>query len=1418
MPEKLESIGQGTFSECTNLKKITLPEEVVNLGRYAFSGCSKLSEVKLSKNLQKIGYGAFLNCEKITKIEIPKSLKTSEYYSWNKDGVFTGCTGLKAVTFEDGITKIPDNLFYNCTSIERIDIPETVTGIGSYAFYGCSGLTEMSLKKVEYIGENAFFNCSMLGQIYLTNKTTNIGKNAFYGDTKLVLYCPGYSYAMIYAMNNGIEVYLTDDLYVDGDDLVINRSNSYYTTNSTSRISSAYVSMTLKYSVKSKYYNNIKNKKISFLIPSGVELIENTLQLDGVLCTDYDIDGKNIVTIPVSGQSGTIRFSLQPMEDAVISSYASISYSRMGVTKSEVIGVVNETLPTLSIEADDYIDTDRFTVSGVAVAGKEIAIYQNDELVKNVTSNKTGNYKAEIILSAPEDGAVYHMKAVTTDMDGNQIQASTKVTYKKTVPIMEELDLYYSDHTSTNKYVLTDENANKNITFYPGAGYHFTVTFTHPENIESVNVISTRNNIRKVLKADWNETKQCFMTSGAFDGDNRNYVPGQITVEYQLSSDHTGVVPGAAVDFTEKKFTSGITDALKQSTVTVTEDTAESYESTVNLSDEMGKLANAQIKMAVKTLDKKYTGGSFTGIMGDIDTVFSYMAEGYDGKKYVATLDYSKPETWGMIISDISSGKAYEYTLDMMQDGKHLKIADWMENFNGMGQVAGYLTEYFSIQSDYDDLDRQIQKLGLDPDEKQEAIKRNKALKRDKEAFLCVSTLITAITMSGGSTLAAGMISAPLAFALLSGVIAASSSYFFNIRAANILQGGSGYKLNWSIDPSGFVYSGVTAERLENVKATLYYKADVNDKAKIWDADEYSQQNPVKTDANGAYSWDVPEGLWQVKFEKEGYKTQYSKWLEVPPPQCDIDINMIPSAAPSVEYAMLYGNYVEIGFSQYMKPETISDIVIKKASGQTLTYQTEYDKTDADDAGTVYAKKFKLYFDNYVAAEGESVRVEIPDTLENFGNISTKPAQYTAEMAKTPIILAPDHLSIRYGDTLELAAEFLNVPEKTAVSYSVQSDSVVSLCEETSSETGADGKVVVRLYGAMYGFTRLMISIPQMGISKSIDVEVGEITEIGEAAVVIAFDQAAYQLEPGSKVTIRPQIYPDSVSAEGKWEILSGEEIISMEQNIVTALNYGTARLRYSLISDETIYAECSVVILKPENTGETEPNPTPTPTPSPASKEEKEHHFEDSRVVKKASFDETGEMEQKCKNCSLVQTVTIPAVSAPQFSTDHLIYNGKNQHPEITVNDREGNQLKAGTDVMTVFPENTKNAGVYTITVSLMGNYEGVRKLTYTIIPKGTGLTKVSASSKGFTVQWKKQKMQINGYELQYSASSKFTKKTTKSIKINKKGTTRKKITKLKARKKYYVRIRTYKKVKVNGKTVYLCSGWSKAKKVKTK
>lgn len=200
---------------------------------------------------------------------------------------------------------------------------------------------------------------------------------------------------------------------------------------------------------------------------------------------------------------------------------------------------------------------------------------------------------------------------------------------------------------------------------------------------------------------------------------------------------------------------------------------------------------------------------------------------------------------------------------------------------------------------------------------------------------------------------------------------------------------------------------------------------------------------------------------------------------------------------------------------------------------------------------------------------------------------------------------------------------------------------------------------------------------------------------------------------------------------------------------------------------------------------------------------------------TQKATASKDGKITTTCTRCgTTTKTVKIAKVSKIKLSKKKYTYNGKKQTPSVTVKDSKGKELKVNADYKVKLPSGRKNVGTYEVKITFKGSkYLGSKTLSYTINPKSTKLSKVSAKKKGFEAKWKKQSTQTKGYQIQYSTDSKF-KSGNKTVTVNKNSTTKKTISKLKAKKKYYVRIRTYKTV---GKQKYY-SDWSKSVKVTTK
>ncbi len=201
---------------------------------------------------------------------------------------------------------------------------------------------------------------------------------------------------------------------------------------------------------------------------------------------------------------------------------------------------------------------------------------------------------------------------------------------------------------------------------------------------------------------------------------------------------------------------------------------------------------------------------------------------------------------------------------------------------------------------------------------------------------------------------------------------------------------------------------------------------------------------------------------------------------------------------------------------------------------------------------------------------------------------------------------------------------------------------------------------------------------------------------------------------------------------------------------------------------------------------------------------------------VTKASTDRDGAVTTTCAVCkTILSTEVIPKASQIALSADTYTYDGKVKNPTVSVKDTNGKILDT-TQYSISYPDGRKNVGIYTVSVTLQGNYEGTLQSSFTIVPKAVSFKKVTAGKKKLTLKWKKQTKQVNGYQIAYATDKKF--KKSKQILVKSEKTASKTITKLKGKQKYYVRIRTYKNVKANGKTTKLFSAWSKVKNVKVK
>ena len=211
-------------------------------------------------------------------------------------------------------------------------------------------------------------------------------------------------------------------------------------------------------------------------------------------------------------------------------------------------------------------------------------------------------------------------------------------------------------------------------------------------------------------------------------------------------------------------------------------------------------------------------------------------------------------------------------------------------------------------------------------------------------------------------------------------------------------------------------------------------------------------------------------------------------------------------------------------------------------------------------------------------------------------------------------------------------------------------------------------------------------------------------------------------------------------------------------------------------------------------------------------------HSYTKSQYAK-ATLTKNGYKRTVCERCNAINPNNNTIYYYPKtftLSKTNFVYNGKVQTPTLSIKTENGKVLKNGTDYTLKYSSGRKNVGRYSVSVTFKGNYSGTKTLVYNIIPKATPITSIAGTKKGFTARWRKQAVQTNGYQVQYSPYSNFKTATTLTAKsVN---SLIVKVGKLTGGKKYYVRVRTYRTVKYSGKNVNLYSAWSPIKAVTTK
>lgn len=291
-----------------------------------------------------------------------------------------------------------------------------------------------------------------------------------------------------------------------------------------------------------------------------------------------------------------------------------------------------------------------------------------------------------------------------------------------------------------------------------------------------------------------------------------------------------------------------------------------------------------------------------------------------------------------------------------------------------------------------------------------------------------------------------------------------------------------------SIDPSGYVYEAISSNRLEGVTATAYFMSINTDEygvvqniPMIWDASEYAQENPLFTDGDGKYQWYVPQGLWQVKFEKEGYETTYSEWLPVPPPQLDVNVAMKQYRQPEVKEAHAYKDGVDIEFDKYMLPSLLNtDNILVTANGAQIsgTIQLLDEEVSYEGEETTYASLVRFVPNTPITAQ--QITLTVSNRVASYANVRMQDNyQQTFDIEQEVTSLLVDSLiKVNYGSSKTITVTALPASASAGRTLTVATGgSMIAGTDATSYVLDNRGQALVTISGGLPGTTGLTFAV-----------------------------------------------------------------------------------------------------------------------------------------------------------------------------------------------------------------------------------------------------------------------------------------------------------------------------------------------------
>ena len=1007
LPDTVETLGEYAFGNINTLNSVNIPEKLTTADR-AFAGSKKLNELRNKIEGIRIPDGMFENTG-LTTFIVPSGIKEIGKYAFrNNKSIaisFEGPQeGFKDVILPVGLTKI-DSRAFESTDIGYYDIPDTVSEIGDgafrfnpnlksvklpselkalkgYLFEGNKGMKLLVIpNKVESIDTNAFVNMEGLENVYIPASVTNIGENLIANKDKVTFHVVGGSYAETYLKANGFKTVALGDDYKHYNDSIVTRAH-LLTTSQNQKLSGD-LSLRLEYELKTAG-RNISDTEIVITLPDDKVSFNsaNPIVKKGTISGK----NKNVLTLKdINSLKGTFDFNVKTTAEELtyLDIVAQIRYKENGIQRAELLGHINEEMPYLTINVNDYISSNSLTVSGKTKPNTKIKLFVKDssERILETVSKEDGSYSAVVPvdvskLSSDANSLRKIVLTVISEISRDNIIAKSKtILYQSSAPRLKSFIMKHHGQS----FDLTDGKPNNNVIFRPGEEFEFEVELENDKNVSGVSIKTSRNNKDGYVHLSRQSNPHLFKYKGFFDvnGIRDDFIPKDFVIKVETlnsrDSDGDGLIDSDKLKETDKEVISDNNPII-----------ADKHKNSWDVSDRDLLIFSGLAYLSPKELEKLLPKNGETGVsqfnFDELKTDNKPKHQFYDLN--LESTDRSLFSNWIFVNQLENAFKEPEIAGDAtVNDNYHSTVSYFIDRNKKNIIVA------FRGSEEYEEADKGNLDIPWGPNPKERAAKYqiSKIIEEIKLNYPHFENIyITGHSLGGYQAINAGdwileddnladiegklrrvvnfngpgfnnqkegfyraiekgkiftrylvdKIDRDNSFATIGQMtndvkvpykktinnpdvsVHNLTSFFYTLdrgyrSSKSRFRDSGNYSLitdlvevknylltlpespNYVIDPSGTIINSVTSRVLSGAQVSVYFK-DANGNEKVWNADDYSQLNPVLTSVNGEFAWDVPEGLWKVKVSKEGYVSSESDWLPVAPVQTGIDFKLVP--------------------------------------------------------------------------------------------------------------------------------------------------------------------------------------------------------------------------------------------------------------------------------------------------------------------------------------------------------------------------------------------------------------------------------------------------------------------------------------------------------------------------------------------